>query len=175
MFIIVGAVLFSFFNFRSFLFNHQKFIFLALFITAFTSNLLGNENFIFLSTNDLIKNTLLLVFVILLADYKTYSLRLSMILATIGFLIFSQLTYVFDLTFFKNIIDNFYPVEDRFLVWTHRSIASVQDFIDLNIRAGGIYRNPNQYSKYLEAQKSYLFGKTLLLSHIKIYNLTIDL
>jgi len=148
LFIIVGAILFSFFNFKSFNFSHQKFIFLAVFFIALSSNILSN-NLIFLSDIDLIKNFLLLIIVMLLGNYNTYSLNSSIILTIIGLLIFSQLTFVFDLTFFKNIIDNFYPVEDRFLVWTHRSIDSIQDLIDINIRAGGIFRNPNQYSKYL--------------------------
>lgn len=69
----------------------------------------------------------------------------------IGFILFSQLVYLFNLPFFEGLFDYFYPVrgsDERLVNYmkTHISYGSILDF-----RLGGLFRNPNQAARFVTA------------------------
>ena len=73
----------------------------------------------------------------------------SMIWCFLIFIVVTQLAYVFDIQYVIRIIDTYISVDEAKVVWTHRHVNSIGELFKANLRAGGIFRNPNQYAKYL--------------------------
>lgn len=131
--------------------NHEIYVIKGLFffifpISLFLSYLSIGPYF----NKDVLKPILILILIFNLNEnlikFKVNKKLIFLILLT---LIVSQLAYVLNIESIKQIIDKFYPFVESQMVWTHRSINDIDFINNFQIRAGGIYRNPNQYSKYI--------------------------
>lgn len=104
----------------------------------------------FYFNNDLLKPVVILIIIFCLSENLSgWKINKKFIYTILAILIVSQLAYVFDLYLVKDIIDTVYPYDEEKTVWTHRSVYDLDELSNFQIRAGGIYRNPNQYSKYV--------------------------
>ncbi|MDA7621611.1 hypothetical protein N8610_03135, partial [Akkermansiaceae bacterium] len=92
---------------------------------------------------------ILIIIFCLSENISGWKINKKFIYTILAFLIVSQLAYVFDLPQVKDMIDSVYPYDEEKTVWTHRSVYDLDELSNFQIRAGGIYRNPNQYSKYV--------------------------
>lgn len=102
-----------------------------------------------ISTNDLVKSLTLVFFVLTIGTYKKIEIYTYLPVIILFLIVASQLSYVFNLTYLTEYIDKIYPFKEENKIWTHRSILNFNEIFNTNIRAGGIYRNPNQYTKYI--------------------------
>ena len=75
--------------------------------------------------------------------------RNSYLMICLGFIIVSQLVYLLNIDFLTSFIDSTYPIssDDMSIYNSMRSNISYENI--MNYRLGGIYRNPNQCSRYL--------------------------
>lgn len=76
-------------------------------------------------------------------------LRNSYLTVCLAFIILSQLVYLLDIGFLTSFIDTYYPISEsdmNFYTYMQRNI-SYDNMI--YYRLGGLYRNPNQCSRYL--------------------------
>jgi hypothetical protein len=103
----------------------------------------------FISINDFAKSLLLIFFVLIVGTYEKIEIYKYVPVIILFLIIASQLSYVFNLTYLTDYIDEIYPFNEENKIWTHRSIINLNELFNTNIRAGGIYRNPNQYTKYI--------------------------
>lgn len=135
---------FSFSNERQLILKILKVGFSFILLLSFTSSQL---KYGFEISNDILKPFILLI---LIYFSKIYHSRLYVkveILFIILFLLtISQLAYIFNLELLKHFIDSYFYFDESKMISTHRSIYDVTSF---NIRSGGIYRNPNQMSKFI--------------------------
>ncbi|MCT4597317.1 MAG: hypothetical protein N4A50_05500 [Vallitalea sp.] len=88
-----------------------------------------------------------LVLLFSLFPLNTFRLSNKVLLCSILFILFSQLSFVFNFKSFLEIIDTFYPYTGTEVYYTTKFITTSAS------RFGGIYRNPNQCSRYV----SFLF------------------
>lgn len=132
-------------------FLYQKFTFLFFIITSlsFALALLNPDIHYYLSNKDILKPFLIVMIILLIGNYSRIEVNKKVLLFISVFLILSQFAYIFGIIGVTQLIDTIYPLNEEQIVWTHRSISDVNELSIVNIRAGGIYRNPNQYSKYL--------------------------
>ena len=76
-------------------------------------------------------------------------------------IVFSQLIYVLRIPFFVDLLNTYYPISED----DAQGIVHMQNTISfrnmLNYRLGGLYRNPNQCSRYL----SFLMTFFILVNH----------
>ena len=98
---------------------------------------------------DVLKRIIIILIVCMAGVYNLIYVNKYLILFITFFIITSQIVYVFGISSITQIIDQIYPLNERNMVWTHRSIENINELTSVNIRAGGIYRNPNQFTKYI--------------------------
>ena len=98
---------------------------------------------------DLLKPLLVIVVCLTFSRHSRSLVSHSMIWCFLIFIVVTQLAYVFDIQYVIRIIDTYISVDEAKVVWTHRHVNSIGELFKANLRAGGIFRNPNQYAKYL--------------------------
>lgn len=130
-------------------FLFQKFTFLFFLITSLSFALVNPDIHYYLNNKDIFKPVLNVMIILLIGNYSRIEVNKKVLLFISVFLILSQFAYIFGIIDVIQLIDSIYPFNEEQIVWTHRSISDVNELSIVNIRGGGIYRNPNQYSKYL--------------------------
>jgi len=130
-------------------FIYRKFTILFFYITILSFALVNPDIHYDLSNKDILKPFLIVMITFLMGNYSRIEVNKKVLLFISVFVILSQLAYIFGIIGVTQLIDMIYPLNEEQIVWTHRSISDVNELRIVNIRGGGIYRNPNQYSKYL--------------------------
>lgn len=153
VFYILSIALYSIVSRNEFnMFNSKKTVFLKLSVAVIflLSLALSWLDIGFYFNNDIIKPLLILILIYNLNDHGVkYVLNAKLIYLLFILLLVTQLAYVLNFEFIKTVIDKFYPFDESQVVWTHRSVYDIDIANNFQIRAGGIYRNPNQYAKYI--------------------------
>lgn len=136
-----------YFRYNYFFFSRLKSIVFYVFILSFIFIDPGVHHA--LDAKEILKPFIILLIILSLGSYKGFEVDWRIILLISGCLIFSQLVYVFGISGITQYLDGIYPINEEQMVWTHRSVSSINELFGVNIRGGGLYRNPNQYTKYL--------------------------
>lgn len=135
------------FKYKHFVFSNLKLIVFLVIALSFCFMDPGVHHA--LSTKDILKPIIIVLIILSMGYYNPVEVDGKIILLISGCLIFSQLVYVLGISGITQYLDRIYPLNEEQMVWTHRSVSSINELGTVNIRGGGLYRNPNQYTKYL--------------------------
>lgn len=151
MFNLINPLLLFYFVVRYYKFNKSKrrsvlpLFFFLLIVLSFTLNASANPTAInFVSVSQAIMISLILVFFPLIPNFKLYDL--TVFVCTL-YLLFSQICYSLNISYFISFFDTFYPYEGSIISYSSDYLQSQTELLESNLRLGGLFHNPNHCSR----------------------------